>query len=716
MAEMIKLKYKNQKGCVTMKKVISILMTIMMISTTVLADTADGLHEIVSSQSQLKSYTAKTVLTAKVNKPLQIIEDIPEDDYADIDYNMLVNDLINSEAVLEYSYNTSDDYKKIQMSISMACNSPIHINDSLKIDAYAKYGIWLDYNAEDAENPYLTVIVKSPLEKRYEYFDFIEEYGEDVISYINADTIKGISDSIYGAVKNNAKIAKTAKGYTVKFDSDAVNGFINDCTAMIDENVSDPEIKEYLMDSISMDSAILGKDGVTFTITQNSKGNITAVAEKIHLDFNLYDFLTEMDMDTDGLSREKAQIDMTFEAVTEISGHNATTVTIPELTEKNSSPKYHDYYHDYITETSPIFKNDIIYYPLSEVIEITDANVTIDGNKVMFGDAVLECDETKLFISENAVYATEDVLAFIGAYSMNVRYDTNNKVFRLEFDYDETEAGYTYDEYIEDEDTDDYQPPYIYKSFVIDRAPYTKDGVYYMPVYEFINGLGKGEFEFGYKALNFNATTKNADGIKTFAVKDGDRFVTVNGERINIEAPAAEVDGVLNIPASFAGTLGYDGYINNYISLDNKSSHTSYSFNKENPLYSEKLVSPVLWVYVYSDRLPHMENGELFVPLYDLLIEMYDGEFAFTENGMEYTATSENDYGITKVSVSVGDNFVTVDDEKIEFGNTVVREDGIIRVPISFTEALGFEIDWITVDNSGTTYTFTMPNPKYNKE
>lgn len=91
-----------------MKKVISILMTIMMISTTVLADTADGLHELVSSQSQLKSYTAKTVLTAKVNKPLQIIEDIPEDDYADIDYNMLVNDLINSEAVLEYSYNTSD--------------------------------------------------------------------------------------------------------------------------------------------------------------------------------------------------------------------------------------------------------------------------------------------------------------------------------------------------------------------------------------------------------------------------------------------------------------------------------------------------------------------------------------------------------------------------------------------------------------------------------
>ena len=124
---------------------------------------------------------------------------------------------------------------------------------------------------------------------------------------------------------------------------------------------------------------------------------------------------------------------------------------------------------------------------------------------------------------------------------------------------------------------------------------------------------------------------------------------------------------------------------------------------------------PYIDLWVYSDRLPHLENGEVCVPLYDFLIELYDGEFSFTENGMEYAATGENEMGITKVSVTVGDKFVMVDDKRIELENQVVRINDVIRVPIGFVEALGFGTDWISVYNNETTYSFSMPNPKYNK-
>lgn len=702
-----------------MKKVISFLIVIMMMSTTVLADTADGLRGMLAEQAQLESFETKTVLTAKLNKPLEIIEYIPADEDFDVDYSMLIGDLIKSKATIECAFNVSEDYKKIQMSISTACDIPVHINDGLKLDAYGKSGIWYNYDVTDAQNPVFTVISKSPIEPYYEFFDLIEESGMDFSSVINADVIKDAIDGLVTAIENNADITRTAKGYTVNFDDAGFAGFIRDCAGMAETYITDDDIKEALKEvSVYNNFDVIGKDGITLQITKNANGNITAYAEKVHIDFNLFDLLASIGMSTDGLERDKSQIDITFEAVSEISGHNRTTVAIPELTKDNSRHMYEYHYGEgyYYPEKSPVFENNKIYYPMNEIIELCEIGVVIDGNKVISGDAVFECDQTQLIMVDDEPYVTEDVLEFIGLSYVDVNYDVNQEKFKYYFIYTVPNAPEEdeYDDFYEDY-YDAYESRYLRIGFDINRAPYADKGIYFMPVYEFVCGLGNGEFEYGYKSLKYTATNENTDGIKTLLVKDGDSFVTVNGEKIAIEKPAVEVDGVLNIPVSFVRTYGYSAEIRSNFSVSADGyAHTTYSFTKENPLYVEvPYEAPYLYVDIVSDQMPYVDDGKVFVPLYDLLYGMYEGEFSFTENGMEYVATEDNDYGIKKVSVAVGDDFVVVDDEKVGIENKVVRVNDIIRVPLAFTEALGFETEDINIYGSETWFSFSIPNPNY---
>ncbi|MBQ3124428.1 MAG: hypothetical protein IJC09_03260 [Clostridia bacterium] len=702
-----------------MKKVISFLIVIMMMSTTVLADTADGLRGMLAEQAQLESFETKTVLTAKLNKPLEVIEYIPADEDFDVDYSMLIGDLIKSKATIECAFNVSEDYKKIQMSISTACDIPVHINDGLKFDAYAKSGIWYNYDVTDAQNPVFTVISKSPIEPYYEFFDLIKESGMDFSSVINADVIKDAIDGLVTAIENNADITRTAKGYTVNFDDAGFAGFIRDCAGMAETYITDDDIKEALKEvSVYNNFDVIGEDGITLQITKNANGNITAYAEKVHIDFNLFDLLASIGMSTDGLERDKSQIDITFEAVSEISGHNRTTVAIPELTKDNSRHMYEYHYGEgyYYPEKSPVFEDNKIYYPMNEIIELCEIGIVIDGNKVISGDAVFECDQTQLIMVDDEPYVTEDVLEFIGLSYVDVNYDVNQEKFKYYFIYTVPDAPEEdeYDDFYEDY-YDAYESRYLRIGFDINRAPYADKGIYFMPVYEFVCGLGNGEFEYGYKSLKYTATNENTDGIKTLLVKDGDSFVTVNGEKIAIEKPAVEVDGVLNIPVSFVRTYGYSAEIRSNFSVSADGyAHTTYSFTKENPLYVEvPYEAPYLYVDIVSDQMPYVDDGKVFVPLYDLLYGMYEGEFSFTENGMEYVATEDNDYGIKKVSVAVGDDFVVVDDEKVGIENKVVRVNDIIRVPLAFTEALGFETEDINIYGSETWFSFSIPNPNY---
>lgn len=701
-----------------MKKLISVLIAIMMMSTTVLADTADGLRELLTKQTQLKSFTSKTVLDIDVNEPLKILDYIPEDEYSNIDYALMLNDMADAEITVNCAYNVSDDYKKMQMAMDCEFDIPVHINDSFKLDAWAKIGIWYNYDVTDAENPVFEIIVRTPLDPSYVVGDLAKEYKTDLTSLMNADTVKNTAEAMADAIIKNASITKTSKGYTVKFNNEGFGGLINDWMNIVGEYMAEAE-KEELESAIQelgnvfSGVSLLGKNGMTLSVTKNAKGELVACTKEMHLDFNVCDIIESMGLSAEGIEHDDAQLDLTLRAATEISGINSTKVTLPQLTPENTVPMFDGHSDVYYTaDNPPLFRNDKIYYPVDEAIEFTGIDAQISGNKVTLGESVFEGDIITL---EGNIYATKDVLDFIGITYSGVRYDTVEERFVCDFEYYPIEPDST-----EEPDDAGYEPEHENSTvhtvieFDIERVVYSYNDIAYMPVYEFLSGLYDGEFSYGYKSLTYTATTENEFGIKTVSVRDGDRFVTVDGVKFDVEAPVKEVNGILNIPISFADTCGYDGYVQTTYYTDGNA-YTSYFFKQkeESETIEEVYEDFYLDVWVFSDRLPHIENGEVCVPVYDLLLGMYDGEFSFTENGLEYVANGENDYGIKKVTVTVGDSFVTVDDKKIDLENKVVSVDDVIRIPIAFTEALGFTIDSIWVYDYGTSYSFSMLNPKY---
>lgn len=701
-----------------MKKLISVLIAFMMMSTTVLADTAEDVRKLLIKQATFNSFTSKTVFNIDVNEPLKILDYMPDDEYSNIDYALMLNDMADAEITVNCAYNVSEDYKELQMAMDCEFDIPVHINDSFKLDAWAKIGMWYNYDVTDAENPVFEIIVRTPLDSSYLVGDLAKEYKTDLSSLMNADTVKNTAEAMADAITKNASITKTSKGYNIKFDNNGFSGLINDWMSIVGEYLTDDEKKEFEsamheLGNVFSGISFLGKNGMTASVTKNSKGELTACIEELHVDFNVYDMLEAAGESTDGIEREKAQIDLTLRAVTEISGINSTRVTLPQLTPENTVSMFEGHSDVYYTaDNPPLFRNDKIYYPVDEAIEFTGIDAQINGNKVTLGETVFESD---IISVEDNIYATKDVLDFIGINYSGVRYDTVEERFVCDFEYYPIEPDSS-DEW----DDAEYEPEHENSSthtvieFDIERVLCSYNDIAYMPVYEFLSGLYTGEFTYGYKSLTYTATTENEFGIKTVSVRDGDRFVTVDGVKFDVEAPVKEVNGILNIPISFADTCGYDGYVQTTYYTDGNA-YTSYFFKQkeESETIEEVYEDFYLDVWVFSDRLPHIENGEVCVPVYDLLLGMYDGEFSFTENGLEYVANGENDYGIKKVTVAVGDSFVTVDDKKIELENKVVSVDDVIRVPIAFTEALGFTTNSIWVYDYGTSYSFSMLNTKY---
>lgn len=83
---------------------------------------------------------------------------------------------------------------------------------------------------------------------------------------------------------------------------------------------------------------------------------------------------------------------------------------------------------------------------------------------------------------------------------------------------------------------------------------------------------------------------------------------------------------------------------------------------------------------------------------------MFKGEFKFLGNGFEYAASGENNFGIESITVYDGDEFITVDGEKVPLSGKVVNVDNILRVPSSVTEQFGLEVLSISIGGKHSTY------------
>lgn len=737
-----------------MKKLITLILVFVMLPITAFASSADMLAEVLKNSQSITSAHTTMQEQVKLNRPLEIFECIPNFDLGntDIDLAMLADSVASAKSTIDMSYNLSDDLKKGDISMQMEFDTPIRFNDSFTLTAWTKIGLWVTYDLTNEGNYMFKVIADIPFMKKYQVLDMSEYFNENpsYVKLVDKALAEAVNDSAAKALIGNADLRKVGNRYTLSFTDEGAKAYILEILELSKQYAKDDR-EEKLFDSLINNAndfftktTLLGEEGMTFEIEVNSRGYITAQNVSMNIALNVYDILEAYSKNTEGLDREKSYIDITASAAFEMSGHNKTTVDIPEITEENANiTEYFDTnpsieYGRTILYENPIFENNTVYYPLNEIDEKSKIEVTKDGdivtiydyasnvtitasltdNKVFINDNEQESDVANVIERDGKLYALQDILLLANIDIYASFYSFEDESFVTAFEY--TEIFEDPNEAVAEDDEYQYIPPSLYYYLNLNRPLYIKNSAAYMPIYEFLQSICdySGEFTFPENGLVFTTDTENVLGIKDFSAYIGDAFVTINGEQKPLDGYVEVYEGIMQIPVSFADESGFSSHISMHYTRGLFQGYSLY-LEIENPEYEGNVdnyyhtyIPETLNYYVNSDRVPHMQDGVMYMPVYDFLKELFEGEFTFYENGFEYVASGENDFGISKVTVYTGDNFVTADDEKIELEGSVISVDDVMRVPVSFANSLGLTTENISV-YYGTTYTFSKPNPDY---
>lgn len=371
-----------------MKKFISGLIAgAMFLQSGAFADDLADLKEVFQKQ-----YTNATVdFSGKLtlDKPLDILGAL-DTDYDEcligasanaIDYQRAAESLFGTTEDVQLKLNSSDDYKKIDMSMSGKANIPVQVNENLKITTDASYGIWLSMDMESADDFSYQMILKGPLSKKYITMDIakiMKEQGTPALDLTNVD-LKAMQkksvDLIGELINKDAKVSKNANTYTVRFDNTGFINFIEDYTQAIFEMS-----KEMLGDSVDEEMfvmpdetkemlqklkeiKILGDNGITIDLTANA-GGIENMKVTCDFEMNVYDIAQKFtDNISQNVTHENSDVDFTLELNYKYSEIGSTTVEFPELNEKNSfslNDVYdgnddYDYDYDYECEYYPTY-------------------------------------------------------------------------------------------------------------------------------------------------------------------------------------------------------------------------------------------------------------------------------------------------------------------------------------------------------------------------
>ena len=153
-----------------------------------------------------------------------------------------------------------------------------------------------------------------------------------------------------------------------------------------------------------------------------------------------------------------------------------------------------------------------------------------------------------------------------------------------------------------------------------------------------------------------------------------------------------------------SGTLKYEFW---YRGLPEDHSDDDYDISEEEDYnyYMNRR-----YYIINSDRALYMANGTAYLPIYDLLESISEGDYSFDNNGFIYTAKYENSLGIITASVYEGDSFVTVNNKRIDLPYAAETVDGVLRVPVSFAESIGLDINGINLNKyvTGSSFYFEL--------
>ena len=390
-----------------MKKIISILLVLVLCFSATSVFAAPDIEKLFNAE--YTDYEVVTELSLTLDKPLELLDSlsklIDESLYSEnilftdiIDLRDLVESLFGSTQTMNMKCDISKDYKKVNIYLSEASNTPIKINKNLTITADAKSEMWINFDFSDIDNPIYKVIASAPASDRYMVMDYTKLFGDldddeslsAISSILNEEYIETINKISLDTLKKNAEISYKGGCFVIKMDDSQAKSWIIDIVyeALKLTNIPDVEFTEEQANQIKIMLSgikIFGKNGIEMKYKANSKGIISAEESKISFDANLFDIFTLAGVsDIEGLTKDNSNIAFTIKTKSEYKKVNKDEkVKFPTLTEENtiemfefseSEYKYDD--EEYVPQweyvffytTEPPLEKGRVYVPLREFI------------------------------------------------------------------------------------------------------------------------------------------------------------------------------------------------------------------------------------------------------------------------------------------------------------------------------------------------------------
>lgn len=595
-----------------MKRICSLLLVICFVfaGTTVFGAGYDKLFDALSNTV----YSGEFEMSAKgeLNSPLLIADVLSEQmfggDDVPVDLKLLLEGLLSSEISAECKYNVSKDFLKADLYLSCISSNPIEVNESLKIAAWSKWDIWMQYDFA-SETPVYKIILKTPVSKKYVVMDLSSQLQETPLAAAklmpDAEQTLAVSESVMALYKENAEVSKISGGYRMKLDDagfknlfiglfDIMSGLMSDQYLKMGMPESDiTEINAQLeqvkaaVESSKDKFSIIGKDGFVYDMKVNTLGFITEGTTSLNIGLNVYDIMTALGAEEEcseaGITKENSCIDFTFKVNEKHSNHNKNVkIQYPVLTGENSFEVMNDSYavpEDYasayhyfsvIEDGVPMIINSVPYVKLRGAAEecgfdisYADGIVYVD-TKTSDGKLELKLNSNELtrngektaladtIIEKNGTtYVSSEILSYISIEFENVSYDAESNLTYSYLSFtnpDMEEPAYEEETYVEvvEEGLSEY---FWVES---DTVPVVENDVIYIPLYPLVEQFNVTGEEITAAGGEILIESDDSYIFRSLKLNENSIFTEKDGVQLLIDNPVKNVGGSLWVGTDFA--------------------------------------------------------------------------------------------------------------------------------------------------------------------
>ena len=288
-----------------MKKIFSLLIAVTVFwGSTAFADCFDFMKETYTS------FEAEFDMSIDVDSDLEVLNTIPGMEYARkfVDVEGLVKGLSESEYTGNVKFSANDKFTRMQASFEMFSKVPIKVNKNLKITTEAVYGIWVDCDITDENEPKIDYIYASPVFDKYLYIDMVslfEDEGKDISEFITLlksmtgeEGRKEITDKMVEILKNNSSAEENGLKVTITLTNDQLKEFVLQVfdfakeKAQVLYEADDVEMND-IDEAFSTFSEgfekmhLFADDAIVIEVTKNPNGTIRNEFEKINFEIDL---------------------------------------------------------------------------------------------------------------------------------------------------------------------------------------------------------------------------------------------------------------------------------------------------------------------------------------------------------------------------------------------------------------------------------------------